>query len=66
MFTCKGCLDRKMGCHGSCEKYKKERAEHDKRLAQRESERSVINYQIETYNRISPGHIRKRRRQGHR
>jgi mRNA deadenylase 3'-5' endonuclease subunit Ccr4 len=66
MFTCKGCLDRKMGCHGSCEKYKQERAEHDKRIAQQEAQKDTIRYQIETYNRLSPGYIRKSRRHGHR
>lgn len=29
-FSCMGCQDRFPGCHGACEKYKKERAEYDK------------------------------------
>lgn len=66
MFTCKDCLERKMGCHGSCEKYKQERAEHDKRIAQEKAQKEIIRYEIDTRNRVSLGYVRKRRRHGHR
>lgn len=28
-FTCKGCPNRAPGCHDKCEKYLREKAEHD-------------------------------------
>lgn len=29
MFKCKGCADRKVGCHSTCESYKEERKRLD-------------------------------------
>ena len=29
MKSCKDCADRHPGCHGHCERYLKEKAEHD-------------------------------------
>ena len=34
-FTCKGCPDRKLACHGSCEKYQHEKAVFDQKKASR-------------------------------
>ena len=31
--TCKDCKDRKVGCHGYCERYKEERAKYDNQSA---------------------------------
>jgi hypothetical protein len=31
MTPCYGCLERNVGCHGSCEKYKSWEAAHQKR-----------------------------------
>ena len=31
-FPCRDCVDRNVGCHGSCEKYLLARAERDKAL----------------------------------
>lgn len=28
-FSCKDCLDRSPGCHGSCKKYQAEKSEYD-------------------------------------
>lgn len=28
-FTCKDCTNRRIGCHSSCEKYLKEKADHN-------------------------------------
>ena len=36
IFTCKDCHDRKLACHASCEKYKSEKAEYEKRRKERE------------------------------
>lgn len=45
-FTCLNCPDRTVGCHGICEKYKKEKAEHERikenEYRNRESTRYVI------------------------
>ena len=32
-FSCKDCGNRHPGCHGSCEKYKKEKAAYEERKA---------------------------------
>ena len=33
-FSCKGCTDRKVGCHSTCEKYLAESAENAKNMEQ--------------------------------
>lgn len=49
-FTCgKDCPNRQPGCHGKCEKYKRERAEYDKKKAIENANRMVSQYSIETY-----------------
>lgn len=40
-FTCKGCGDRFPGCHGSCKKYQREKAEHEARRAKEAARRAV-------------------------
>ena len=39
---CKGCQDRRVGCHGECEKYQTFRAENQKRLEQRQKELDTL------------------------
>ena len=34
IFTCKDCKDRKVGCHTTCKKYIKEKAEYESILHQ--------------------------------
>lgn len=36
-FSCKGCTERHVGCHSTCEKYITEKAEND-RLREKEHE----------------------------
>lgn len=49
-FTCgRDCPDRQPGCHSKCEKYKRERAEYDKRKSEEDAKRSVYYYTTETY-----------------
>lgn len=36
-FSCKGCTERHVGCHSTCEKYITEKAENDK-LREKEHE----------------------------
>lgn len=43
-FSCKGCNDRKVGCHSYCEKYKKEKEEHNKMKETERKVKSVDNY----------------------
>ena len=33
-FSCKGCPDKKGGCHATCETYKREKAAHEARRAE--------------------------------
>ena len=40
-FTCKGCPDRTPGCHGTCEKYQKEKREHDALKAKWNAENAI-------------------------
>ena len=42
-FTCKDCGDRYPSCHGKCEKYIREKAEHDERKAVEYQRRKVQN-----------------------
>jgi hypothetical protein len=40
---CRDCPDRFPGCHGQCEKYRKERAEYDETMAEKKKEIDVKN-----------------------
>ena len=44
IFTCAGCTDRKVGCHATCEKYNREKAEHARIKAKIARERIHGNY----------------------
>lgn len=44
IFTCKGCPDRYPGCHDHCDKYKREKAEYEKRKAELEADREARIY----------------------
>lgn len=47
MFTCgPNCENRKPGCHDHCEKYQRERAAYDKRKAELDKDREVMNYTL--------------------
>lgn len=46
-FTCRNCPDREVGCHATCEKYNKEKAEHARLKAKREREKLHSNYMNE-------------------
>jgi len=39
---CKDCADRVPGCHGTCEKYLKQKAEHDAEKAEAKKKLDVI------------------------
>ncbi len=40
-FTCKGCPVRTPGCHGTCEKYQKEKKDHEERKAKQNMENAI-------------------------
>ena len=42
--SCKGCEERHPGCHGKCEKYQSERAEHERLKALYNSDREARIY----------------------
>ena len=44
---CKDCPDRHVGCHGTCEKYKKERAEMDSLKARMKNDDDFHRYKQE-------------------
>lgn len=41
IFSCKGCENRTPGCHARCEKYLKEKAEHDRLKAADDKRRDI-------------------------
>ena len=43
-FTCKDCSDRRSACHGTCEKYKKEREKWEKAKEYLEAEAEFHRY----------------------
>lgn len=40
-FSCKGCSNRKPGCHGKCDKYKREKEAHEERKRQEQIQRGL-------------------------
>jgi CDGSH-type Zn-finger protein len=44
MFTCKGCDNRKPACHGTCEKYKREKDQHEEMKARMKADREFEAY----------------------
>lgn len=57
IFSCKDCKDRFPGCHGTCETYKQQRAELDKRKAEAKKKRDIEvglnNYFYDSMNKIN-------------
>lgn len=46
-FPCLNCPDREIGCHGKCEKYLKEKAEHNRKKDILDRENLSRSYAIE-------------------
>lgn len=50
-FSCKGCTDRKVGCHSKCEKYLAESAENVKNIERihkvKEEEFAAVDFLVE-------------------
>ena len=51
-FPCKDCTDRFVGCHGSCQKYKDAKAEHERKRAvikkAKDEEERFVTFKVET------------------
>lgn len=43
-FSCKGCPDRECGCHSWCDKYLREKKEHEESRAKKNSIRDYYEY----------------------
>lgn len=66
IVSCKDCSDRYPGCHGKCETYKRERAEHDKRKAVIDAHREArIYWNNSKANRANNMAIRRKERKGY-
>lgn len=50
-FTCKGCEKRVPGCHGSCDKYKEEKAAHEARKEKKRQKTQLDEYQSKAIQR---------------
>lgn len=50
MKSCKDCADRHPGCHGHCERYLKEKAEHDDLAAKRRASLEYSRYMYRMHN----------------
>ena len=52
VFPCKNCDDRKVGCHGSCDKYKNAKATYNKQISeeryQKDRRGDIIGFEIES------------------
>lgn len=61
-LVCKDCQDRKVGCHGSCEKYLAVKKDHDEKRIKayelRRQDREIGDMRCETHEKIKK---RKRR-----
>lgn len=60
-FTCKGCTERHLGCHATCEKYLKEKAQNDKEREQERLRRTSTFYKPNTDGTLYAGKRSKRR-----
>lgn len=64
MFSCgRDCPDRKPGCHGQCEKYKKERAAYDKRKAELNRYKDAQSYTMDIV--VGRSNARAKRNKNH-
>lgn len=53
MTACKDCVERHPGCHGHCERYLKEKAEHDALSAKRRESLEYEKYRHRLFSRNS-------------
>ena len=61
-FTCKGCKNRKVGCHATCETYMRERKKYESMKAEASKDDDFRLYTQESISRRLSGEARKQRR----
>lgn len=61
-FTCKGCKNRTVGCHATCETYMKERKKLDQMKIDASREDEFRYYTLDSVSRRLQGEARKSRR----
>lgn len=47
-FSCKVCAEREVGCHGWCEKYLNEKADHERRKQEKQKDDEMRHYTLNT------------------
>lgn len=56
IHTCKDCLDRNIGCHGSCQKYLEAKSENERKkdwlYRKKEAEKDIEEYRIKAVDAI--------------
>ena len=64
VYPCKECLDRAVGCHGTCQKYKDAKALHKKKFdcikKAKKEEDGIDDYKIRKYEEWAKQHERRR------
>lgn len=61
-YSCKGCTERTPGCHGSCEKYKADKAEYEKLKAEHDRMKSIQSGLDQHLSREYARHIKAKRK----
>lgn len=56
IVCCKDCKDRRIGCHGVCERYKSERALYNDQMKTHKENESFRTYEVERAIRIKYKH----------
>lgn len=51
-FSCRHCTERTIGCHGSCETYKRERAEFDRLKSELNKDEDYRLYIVDSVSRV--------------
>ena len=57
-FACKDCPDRKVGCHGQCEKYKKQCEELQRKKEKTKHDRDFEKYKAERNERFTTASLK--------
>lgn len=62
IYSCMDCKERRVGCHSSCEKYRRDRSKNDAMNEAAATENRMYAYQNETRLRLIERNRRKWRR----
>lgn len=55
IHTCYKCVEREIGCHGTCEKYQAAKEKNDKILAERQKDDDFYNFKRKQHERSIRG-----------